>query len=650
MAKFDAGQLLQDQGFQLVGPGEAYGQVRVKDQEGKDTTLDLNAMAKEQGIEAPEFEFNQPSQALGTSPLNPVQRGTLAAFGNAKGQAEWLKQKFGDIAYDQESGFVVKNKGVWQQVDPSGWGDPWDLTQVLNEVRGDLTEFSTAVAPAVAGSAVGAGVGAKAGAALGALVGPAGAAIGGTVGGIAGAGIGGAAAFAATSSLGRLVGTYSATDEEQLRDIGIEFILNAGGQSIPLGVKGAVAGVAGVKRLTQAMGFISKHASEESKGVIRQMAAETLSPMTEGGPKIVENLLDRPAEVEAIMKLHVGKDVSVRQMAYGNAKEAAVREAVSAARKGLGASYVKAKGELVASANSTDLSIDFADLATQARMELQERGLAVLEDGILRAPTSVDAAKMANKGVQALPITKEHAPVVERIIADLDGYLSTLKPAEKGDAAAQAMEFRKRLNEVIRQNTAGKEGIPGKVIDDIRSVYANKIASKFEGIGLGDKYMEIAQPYIEAGDVVSALERTVGDTSNLTASDTFLNQVIKNPGGARNRALEVLQEHGGAEANAAIGRLMDLESARIATSWVPPGLKARHLMSPGAYVVSPRSLLYTSKGLKFMAGLDKAKMVELLRTPGAISNIARIMSQSSEEEAVMTEQLMQQAQGAANGQ
>ena len=204
-----------------------------------DTTLDTT------GDVVPAWANGQnPETAIGKSPLSLTDRALFSLTGNKKGIESKLREKFEDVAQDPSNpnSFVVKDNGVWKKVDPEN--DAWETTKNLTkmgfratvpglagpllgaasdseqETFGDLADISKELG--IAGASIAAAI-ATGGTSLLAQS----AAQVGVAGGLA----------AMETSMGRAIGTYEATPEEQLQDIGTEMLYATAGEVAGAGVR-----------------------------------------------------------------------------------------------------------------------------------------------------------------------------------------------------------------------------------------------------------------------------------------------------------------------------------------------------------------------------------------------------------------------------
>lgn len=212
----------------------------------------------------------RPFFADGTSPATPINESPVSgedrlklSLGNKQGSINYLKNKYEDAAVDPKGNLVVKQEGLWKRVDAEGWGsgDAWSKTK---EVLKDIVDVTPEVATVAATLPI-VGTGAGAIAASGAVTGAAG---------------------AIRTSLGRLAGTYEATPEEQIADIGIESLLGLGGATFAAGVK------PGFDVLKKGLGGLAKTFGAMPEG-IKKGYAEVFGAMTGAGADNVERAFAR---------------------------------------------------------------------------------------------------------------------------------------------------------------------------------------------------------------------------------------------------------------------------------------------------------------------------------------------------------------------
>jgi hypothetical protein len=144
--EFDLYQMAKDQGkvFDSIGPT---GNPIFVDDKGNKKEFDVQGFAKEAlGVDPKEvtFTINNPDTAIPTSPLTPGER-AMWATGDAKTYKDAMSKRFQDTAYDPEKGLMVKDQGVWKQLDPSFFegGDPWKITENLTKAASAVQRASS---------------------------------------------------------------------------------------------------------------------------------------------------------------------------------------------------------------------------------------------------------------------------------------------------------------------------------------------------------------------------------------------------------------------------------------------------------------------------------------------------------------------------
>lgn len=239
----------------------------INDNEGNEKKFRVHEFLKSKGVDTNKMDFslNNADDPLDTSPVEIADRAALS-LGNRAGSIDYLKQKFDAVKYNPEGELVVKKSGVWHRVDPESMGgNPWEMTR---ELVADLADAAPTIG--VIGASIGAGI-ATGGSSL--------------VAQVAAQGATGGAAEGIRTSLGRAVGTYKATAEEQIADIGLETLFNLGGAAIGAGVN--ASGKAGVRMLRKAGERLAK-SGPDSQGLIANM----LGPVTVGADNIHEMIAD----------------------------------------------------------------------------------------------------------------------------------------------------------------------------------------------------------------------------------------------------------------------------------------------------------------------------------------------------------------------
>lgn len=236
-----------------------------------------------------EFSGASPETAMNKSVVSAFDRFKLS-MGNLEGNVKYLQSKFQDVKpIPNEPGeLAVMAEGKWYRVDPKNGDirDPWDLAKSYaknpKELAGDLADLGP----------VGLGAGIAAAPAITGL------AAGGSV--VGAAALAGAATAATRTSLGRIVGTYDATPEQQTKDIAFETMLNAGGTKVLAGVKPTASWVA--KRL----GNLSKAFKDTVDDIAPEAVKATGRTVSKAGEASAN--LGKKAFKKVFAKFSVGED------------------------------------------------------------------------------------------------------------------------------------------------------------------------------------------------------------------------------------------------------------------------------------------------------------------------------------------------------
>lgn len=251
-----------------------------------------------------------PDDPIDISPLGVADRFKMS-FGNAKGRDAYLRKNFEDVMTTKDNGLLVKKGGKWHEVDP---GTMWNLGTGGGNFGDKVYEFAKDVADlsADAVSGIGMAVGAKVGSVMGGVAGgiagtavaggnPFAAPLGEVGGAIAGAMggeiVGGALASKVRTSLGRIVNTYEATPEEELRDNGVDALYAIGGQAVAAGVRPVASGIVSS----------AKWVGDHVPPAIKDMFAVYLGKSTGAGTEAVHTLWNAPGRVVQGIKSYVAR-------------------------------------------------------------------------------------------------------------------------------------------------------------------------------------------------------------------------------------------------------------------------------------------------------------------------------------------------------
>ncbi len=655
MAKniFDAVPLLQGQGIRVVG-ATAPGVYDVESEDGTVGSLDLNEVLKGQNIDprTVEYEVNTPGEATDISPVDLLDRGKLM-LGNAQGKIGYLKTRFEDVKYDADKGLVVKNHGLWQTVDPAGLGggDAWEMTKELVKDVVDLGD--------VALSGVLSGAGASAGAASGLFT------MGSSSipGAMAGAAAGGAAAEGIKTSLGRLAGTYDATPMEQLQDVGIEALLNLGGEGVALGAK------ATLKQVGKAFKAMAANTPEASKTIL----SEAMGKATGVGAQTTRTMLEQTDDVvkELTKAKAVGRSTGevidhIRSSQIDTAQNI-LEKAPAALSKGFG----ELKAQLVDAAGSMP-KVNVGGLATDSLASLEQAGLlkrvvTKAADGSARTTFQVmddiTAIEMRNAGKAAEILAPATQKELKPIIAQLNRF-TAMGEFEGKTAAGHLMDLKRTVNDIYRDQVgpATPAGVKS-LLTKFRGDFAQRVGGVFDAAGLTPAYLKTAQIYEKYADAV-AMARRMAQHEN--GAENFVKKLVSDSGA--NKTLKDLAKDMadllGEEGKAMINSINVKEAAKGFSTLLPRmGLSphvalgaagaATAVAGPAALgaaaATSPRlalnTVIYGKKALGLIQSLPVPQRFGLLQDPELLETFFRTTFSASMEQERMTEQLAQQATG-----
>jgi hypothetical protein len=662
---FDAGGYLNSQGLKFQGVSES-GDHQFQTPQGEVVSLDVKGYLKSKGVPADKLalEFNTPDAPLDSSPVGMWDRVKLA-LGNNKGGVKYLKSKFEDAAFSEDHGLMVKDKGVWQKVDKSAtasWSDPWELTR-------DIVEGGVSILPSAAASAKGAAVGLAAG----------------PVGAIVGAGVGGATAGAATRGiLGRLAGTYEATPEEELKDVGLDFLLNAGGQGLALGAKPTL----------QAFGTAVKNIVKATKvdkaaaGTIDVMA-DVLGRTTGAGSVRMRTVFDQTDDVmRALQKSKVGA-ASEHDMIL-NLKRNSLRKVgaiVSEAPKALSRKFGALVDDLSASVGD-DFVVNVGQTIKDTQNDLVEAGLGkwVTESA---KPASASVAAIGESLEQA---TKAPGKRVFQLLSDdeIAKRVTLGKPGQmlddatkesigkvvsafqkyekigplKGKAAAKAlMEIKRNVNATFDDIIdSGASPSVERVITQLREGFGTRLGQHFHKAGVADKYTATSQLYAKYGDAVRVARRTLRAENG---EEVLLNKLTQGVGAQQTYKdltgdlAELLGTEGqqwfkGIAVNDAASAMAQklpkvtfgFLGAAGAGAAVGVGAVSAPVAGLGMVQMSPRLVLneikYAKAGLDFIKSLPNSSKVQWLQNPNLVRETFKATMDAAIGEDQLKEELLRQ--------
>lgn len=595
-----------------------------------------------------EFEL-LPDYANGLSPDAPINKSPVEIIdrlklvtGNTPGKLKYLKQKFEDAIVDKSGDILVKKEGLWHRVDANGLGDgdAWDMTKELVKDAADLSD----IALAAAGSAVS---GAK-GAALGSLAGPAGT----VAGGLAGAAAGGGAAEGIRTSLGRLVGTYDATPEEQMADIGKEAILSLAGEGLALGVKPTVKLFSkAFKKFENVPNFTKEQLASVIEGT-NGTPAWAARRVMDG----TDNVLSHTDMALKKIGPQAPTDQAVDVLMQEQTK--LVKKYAPVANQKLQAQYAKDTADLL-KAVPENFKADMKEVTTNALTFLENEGYGkTVELGGKKRFQLYSNEELAKQfgmpteqiGKRLGPETRKGMQELVKVINDLNLYGT----ASGKQGAAKVLQLRKS----IRDNLDGvfNKDAPDevkRVAYQLKNTLYEGMGKPFADAGLGSKYLAINQNYAAKKDAVNLL-MDAASSDNPQAVDNLVKQLSSKAGAYRSVKDEAksLSDLIGLDI---VNNLTDMEAAKHFVSYVPAksGGNSFQTAVKGSVgrIASPRataaSIKYGNKMIDSIKGMGEGARNALLNNPVALRQFLQIpaqaMSMEEEQANALFEQAMQQS-------
>lgn len=604
------------------------------------------------GVEVPDYaNGSSPEFAINTSPLDLTDRLKLAA-GNKAGNFKYLKQKYEDVSVDKDGNFKVKKDGSWYNVDPSGLGegDAWEKTKAIasavlpngigalipvdpklkKELAGDMIDLLPMGAQIVAG-----GLGATAGL------------VGGPVGSVAGAGLASGATEAARTSLGRLVGTYEATPEEQLKDIAWESLLGLGGQTVALAAKPTVAMMG--KALSKLKG---------TSNVAKELISHATAGLNGQPQQSIRRALDAPEEVMGELRAALksagaaedpAKAVAVLQRQQNGTLIGMANDSTTA----LQGKYRENLGNLL-KATPDDFSVNVGDTMKAAMTDLVDRGIGRINDkGLLEIFSDAELAKLAQVPESQLPnvLPGKTAEAVREISKILNQY-SKFGTLTGKSGAKKIVDLRKNLREAFADLSEGNEVTARirQVVNSVEQPIFEKIGQSFADKGVGEMFVKMNAEYAKYADAAKLLQKAV-NSKNPQAVDDLVKKLVSKSGSYQSLKDEVqtLAELVGQDR---VQKLLNMEAAKAFTGFAPKASPSGNLISTigkmtlGTTVASPRAaatqIRYGNKLLDFIK--DSARTgADLASNDAALLTAYRTAIQGASSERAETQRLLQEA-------
>lgn len=460
------------------------------------------------------------------------------SFGNEQGKIDYLKTKYEDATINKRGDFVVKKDGKWNRVDPEGYGQK-DAWQVTKEVLADAAD--------IAGD-VGIAAGAIAGGAVGSVVPAAGTVAGGVIGA-------GASEYL-RSSLGRLVGTYTAEPEQQLKDVAFESMLQLAGVKFIPGVK------MGVGAIASGLDKVIPKASTKLAMFYGSLNA---------GQDAMKTLVEQGGRVTAKMKSTAkatGSDGARYTEALRKDSVDVVRRVAENSQKILSKTYNNMRGKIASEvpenfvARPSDVvTTAYEDMLLSGLSQVQRKGQAITdaddianvmkffkESGRLPNNTKISLKSQADLKRQLKAsgqfsgdmLAVADDPEAYKILSDLHGKLdlmASIKSTKGKDGALNLMEGKKQLNSVIqdlvdRSQENGYSTMANLAAGVKRSTDVS-VTNAFEKVGLGNRYTSLQSTYsrlaTDLQPLIKARKSAMGGAGQ-SAYETYLNKLSSRPG------------------------------------------------------------------------------------------------------------------------
>lgn len=680
---FDMASFLETKGMSFSRFDDS-GQALVIDPDGNERKFNVDKFLTSKGLDPKSLsiKWNTPDAPSEFSPVSLTDRLKLQA-GNLAGQVKYLKNKYEEVTYSEDNGLMIKDKGAWHKVDSSNT-DPWELTKDIVETGVPvLASIVGATGTAMAGAKAGAGAGALAGAAIGSVTGPgalatagAGAMIGAAVGAVAGAGTGGALVEAGRTSLGRLVGTYSATPEEEMADIGYEFLLNAGGEVVGLGVKPAL------KQLARASKFIKSNAAPAAKETLIKVWGASTGAGEAATRALIENT-DDAAKTIAKWSQKGGGSLSVSRELAKSDSVMAIKEMLEDAPKALRSRFSQLQTDLLKEVPDS-FRVDVREPIFESMKQMQEAGFGriVLKEGAekkaevglsdiaFKMASRSDVEKLIASGQFPDRLSDDTIGAVGKYVNEMNKWLNA--PPATGKAAADgALKVKRALSDIAFTIKGESSPRVASKLTEFSASLDNKLSEYFVDAGLGDKFKAMNQTYSYYKGIVEEAEKTLNGSYTV---ETFVNKLLTAPGKqatAKGYAADLIDLIG-PKAEAAVNRVINNEAAYGFMGWAPNMSKMGPLLGsvastsavasgsvgalPAAALATQASPLLVRKQveygnvlLKHMQSMSKTQLAQWMQNPELVNATIQTVIRAYDSEDQNVQKLLQSG-GVTNGQ
>jgi hypothetical protein len=624
-----------------------------------------------QPLDQSQFE-TLPSYADGSSPTTPVNKSPVPtldraklSMGNDAGRVSYLKKNFEDAQVNPQGDIVVKDQGLWHRVQPKnlGDGDAWDTTK---KIVGSL--FMSPAARMLAkqlghdpGRLTGSDLQEIAGK-IADVSGPSLDVGGGVLGGMAGAGvasvatagIGGAGGEAIRTSLGRLAGTYEATLEQQAKDIGWEGLLNAGGQTIALGVKPSI------KILGSALKPYTETATNYSKEVMSSIWGE----LTGAGRWAMRRAMDASERVipkadEALAS--IPRTASPTDaLGYVADKQANIVKSFAAdGDSALTSQWNKDMGNLVQKVPD-GFKVNVGTSVKDIQQKLVDSGYGEFVGASKRlriySPQDI-ASRLSDASIpadQAPKIIGENTRSALQEIANLTNQYGQLGSLEGKTGAVQLMKVKRAMGETFSDLLSPETpdsikrviaGIKTSVDDKVGQAFANHSDDAYTA------YQALNSNYSKSVDAVRMFKDAAKEGGSV---DSLVKQLVSKSGS--NRALKdeaaTVANLMGKKGNM-MQDLLDWEAAKGFMDFVPRDLSGNSaktvtkavgtLTGAGSPRAAGKIISYGNHALDFLGKLGPDNARKFLSNDAAVKTFGSSLMQAFQGEEPQIEQMLQQA-------
>lgn len=532
----------------------------------EDVTADVGAPAAPKKLDSSQYE-DMPAHADGMSPDTPVNQSpvsptdrALLSLGNKAGNIKFLKQNFDDARIDKASGdAVVQKDGTWYKVNAKTLDpvDPWAETQnILGKDQVDMLKRLGQKAPGDVGGPRGRPE----------LLGPAINAAATTAGsGVTGPLIAGGISEALRTSLGRLAGTYDATPEQQLKDVGWEGILNTGGQLVAAGVKPTFG------MLRSALGNIGDTATNFAKENLAN-AWGTLSGAGKWATRRAMDAADRviPLADEAIKKIGPAADREEAKSVLAGIQNNSAKELASGVGDALRNNWNRNSAQLLKDV-PTDFKADMTQIATESLGDLGAVGkwVAGSASGKPRFKLLGDDEIIANlKQLGQVPdadVPKIFGPKTREALETISSTLQKYANAgnlEGKSGAKQVLQLKRAVSESL-EDMVGFDSPPSirRMVAQLKEQFNDRIGGAFAEAGVGPQYSAMNGNYNKYVDGVRMLQ-DYADPKNVGGLDTLVKKIVKGNSQQFSDEAHAVAELMGPEGAAKLNKMVDAEAAK----------------------------------------------------------------------------------------